>query len=81
MSAANARTVNIGEFRNRASELVRSVEESGQPILISRRGLPVAELRPVRQGSSRPLRGSVKIAPGVDLTEPVVDPEAWEVMK
>jgi len=37
----------IGDFRQRATELVRQVEETKRPITITRRGVPVAELPPV----------------------------------
>ena len=37
----------MGEFRRRATELVRQVEETKQAITITRRGVPVAELRAV----------------------------------
>jgi hypothetical protein len=45
-------------------------------VLVTRRGRPVAELTPPR--TTLPTlwgahRGSVEVAPGIDLTEPVVD--------
>ena len=42
-----SRQVAVGEFRRRATELVRQVEETKQAITITRRGVPVAELRAV----------------------------------
>jgi prevent-host-death family protein len=68
--------VGIGEFRQRATELIRSVEEEGLPITITRRGVPVAELRPI-PASKTILTGSVIMLDDVDLTDPVIDPSEW----
>jgi prevent-host-death family protein len=68
--------VAVGEFRQRATELVRQVEETKQAITITRRGVPVAELRAVT-ADAEVLRGSVTLL-DPDLTRPVVGPEDWE---
>jgi prevent-host-death family protein len=68
--------VAVGEFRQRATELVRQVEETKQAITITRRGVPVAELRAVT-ADAEALRGSVTLL-DPDLTRPVVGPEDWE---
>jgi len=72
----NLNIVNIGEFRQRATELIRSVEERGLPITIARRGIPVAELRPIRD-STTTLLGSVVVIDDFDLTDPVIEPSEW----
>ena len=41
------REVAVGELRQRATRLVRQVEQTKEAITITRRGVPVAELRPV----------------------------------
>lgn len=70
-------TVGIGEFRQRATEIIREVETTGRPVVLDRRGRPVVVLRPItpHEGS---LIGSVEVLDGADLTEPVVDPAMWE---
>lgn len=68
--------IGIGEFRQRATELIRAVEERAQSITIARRGKPVAELRPISHLSSS-LEGSVTIGDDVDLAAPVLDPSEW----
>jgi prevent-host-death family protein len=68
--------VAVGEFRQRATELVRQVEQTRQAIVITRRGVPVAELRAVT-ADAEALRGSVTVL-DPDLTRPVVGPEDWE---
>jgi prevent-host-death family protein len=68
--------VAVGDFRQRATELVRLVEKTRQPIRITRHGVAVAELRPV-SSSADALLGSVTVLDD-DLTRPALDPEDWE---
>ena len=70
------REVAVGDFRQRATELVRQVEETKQAITITRRGVPVAELRAVTVDPEA-LLGSVTVL-DPDLTRPVAGPEDWE---
>lgn len=70
-------SVPVGEFRQRATEIVRLVEQTKEPVLITRRGKPVVELRPAAADPAS-LRGSVKLRTGTDLTRPALEPEAWE---
>lgn len=70
------REVAIGEFRQRATEFVRQVEETKQPITITRRGVPVAEIRAVTVDPEALLGSVAYLDP--DLTRPVVGPEDWE---
>lgn len=77
MPTAEDGTVGIGEFRQRATEIIREVEESARPVVVARRGRPVVEIRALRP-SGDSLLGSVEISPHVDLTEPAVDAGDWE---
>jgi antitoxin (DNA-binding transcriptional repressor) of toxin-antitoxin stability system len=70
------REVAVGDFRQRATELVRHVEETKEVITITRRGVPVAELRAVTVDPEA-LLGSVTYLDS-DLTRPVVGPGDWE---
>lgn len=70
------REVAVGAFRQRATELIRQVEETKEPITITRRGVPVAELRAVAV-DPKALLGSVTYL-DPDLTHPVVGPGEWE---
>jgi prevent-host-death family protein len=70
------RIIGIGEFRQRATEIVKEVETSAVPVAISRRGKPVVELRPLGHGADD-LIGSVDVLEGTDLTTPVLSPEEW----
>jgi prevent-host-death family protein len=73
------REVAVGDFRQRATELVRIVEKTKQPITITRHGVAVAELRPVI-GGERDLAGSVTYLDD-DLTRPVLDPADWDAVR
>jgi prevent-host-death family protein len=73
-------SINIGEFRQNATEIIRAVETEGKTVTIARRGKPVSELRPVT-GSIGPLKGSVVVSEGVDLTAPVVDLTDWDASR
>jgi prevent-host-death family protein len=73
------REVAVGDFRQRATELVRIVERTKQPITITRHGVAVAELRPIT-GATDDLLGSVTFL-DKDLTSPALDPKAWEASR
>jgi antitoxin (DNA-binding transcriptional repressor) of toxin-antitoxin stability system len=70
--------VAVGDFRQRATELIRQVEDTKQPITITRRGVPVAELRAVTVDADA-LLGSVTYLDD-DLTRPAVSPKDWEAL-
>ncbi len=70
------REIAVGEFRQRATELVRQVEETKEPITITRHGVAVAELRAVTVDPDALLGSVTYLDP--DLTRPVVAPEDWE---
>jgi len=57
--AAAVRSVTAGEFKARCLRLMDRVASSGRPIVITKRGKPVAQLAPIR---TRPtsLRGFLK---------------------
>lgn len=50
-------TVKASEFKARCLALMDEVERTGVPILVTKRGRPVAELRPARVVLGTPLRG------------------------
>lgn len=76
---AETSIINMGEFRQRATEIIRDVEESARPVIVARRGRPVVEIRAVTVGTGSLLE-SVTVQPGVDLTEPVSDAGAWDAL-
>jgi antitoxin (DNA-binding transcriptional repressor) of toxin-antitoxin stability system len=73
--------VNMHEAKSRLSELVRSVEEHNETVVLCRDGVEVAEIR--RLSERRRLRNlsphprlRVEMAPGYDPTEPL-SPDEW----
>ena len=74
--------VSKSQFKARALELFRNIEESGEPLIITDRGKPVLEVRPVKE---KPKRDPLEILKGTVLwydhsTEPV-DVDDWEELK
>lgn len=70
-------TISATEFKARCLSLFKALEARKlSRVVVTRHGKPVAELVPP-QAAVPSLwgahRGSVKVAPGVDLTEPVLD--------
>lgn len=73
--------VSKSQFKARALELMRQVEKSGEPLIITDRGNPKLEVRPYREADRAPLaalRGSVSRYD--DPFEPV-GVEDWEALK
>lgn len=75
-------TVNMHEAKTRLSQLVRSVEENGEVIILQRNGRPVAELHRCQPKSATPIRRlqpkpelQVTFTPGYDPTEPATEDE------
>jgi len=63
-------TYNVGEAKTHLSEILEHVEETGEEILLTRRGRPVARVIPDRGDTgTRQLgfaRGQIKLLPGWD---------------
>jgi prevent-host-death family protein len=71
-----------GEFKARCLTVMENVRKTKEPVLITKRGLPVAKLVPAEE-EQRPflgrLEGIVKIVG--DIESPILPPEAWEVLR
>ena len=77
---AEPESIGIGEFRQRATEIIREVEETARPVLIDRRGRPVVEIRALARHEAT-LLGSVEILDPDALTNPVIDPLEWDALQ
>jgi prevent-host-death family protein len=67
-------------FKARALELLREVEQSGEPLIVTDHGKPVVEVRSLAQEKSDPrdiLRGSVLF---YDRPTDPVGEEDWEAL-
>ena len=72
MTMVIAREIGAGEFKARCLALLDEVAETGEEIVVTKRGKPVAKLTPIE--SAKPLEGSVRILG--DIVGPL--DEEWE---
>ncbi len=74
--------IGAAEFKAHCLRILDEVERTGEPVTVTKRGRPVAELKPLTKGSRAKtlfgaLKGSVTFAPDFDPGESGFDPE-WE---
>jgi prevent-host-death family protein len=71
-------SVPVTEFRARCTQLLDGVEHSGEALVITRRGRPVARLVPIRDVAPVTLFGAMRgrVTTQQDLVAPTG--EAWE---
>ena len=75
--------VGLAEFKANCLKLIAEMQQTGEPITLTRRGKPVAELAPVAAEAPRAeslfglMRGSVTFAPEYDPSESLFDSD-WE---
>jgi prevent-host-death family protein len=75
-------TVKISEFKAKCLEILDRVARTGETLVITRRGKPLARVLPVSTAPDGDWMGSMKGSAEAadDLIEPVVDPEEWEAL-
>jgi prevent-host-death family protein len=78
------RTIKASEFKARCLSILDEVERTGEPVVISKRGRPVAELiRPRRAPHTRfpqdALRGTGRTLG--DIISPAAAPQEWEATR
>jgi prevent-host-death family protein len=72
----NARQINAARFKAECLALLDDVAATGQPIIVTKRGKPVAQVVPVEEPPS--LRGSVTyLVDDEELIAPI--DEVWDV--
>jgi prevent-host-death family protein len=71
-----------GEFKARCLSVMDDVNATGEPVLITKRGVPVAKIVPV-SSKKRDLFGFMagQLEVVGNIESPVVPLEAWEVMR
>ena len=77
-------TIPIGRFKATCLAVLERVRSTGQPVLVTRRGVPVAEVVPPSRprGLKRQLGLGVGTAKIVgDIISPVDDPMDWNVIR
>ena len=75
--------VSVSEFKATCLELLRNVEETGEPVLVTKHGRPVAEVRAPRSKRARSPLGCMKDRTKIlgDIISPAVPAEEWEALK
>ena len=77
-------TISISEFKSKCLALIDTVKKTGQPILITKRGEPMAQVIPPPHGEKPAswlgcMRGTGTIVG--DIISPAADEEDLEVLK
>jgi prevent-host-death family protein len=79
------RTMTAAEFKAKCLKVMDEVAETGEPVVVTKRGKPVARLVPDYGATHarRPLRelfkGLIEVAdPNDDLTRPAISPDEWK---
>ena len=77
-------TITISKFKATCLAVLERVRRTGQPIVVTKYGEPVAEVVPPAPGSREPdwlgsMRGTVRYLG--DIVSPSTDPEEWEVLR
>jgi prevent-host-death family protein len=77
------RKIAAAEFKARCLTLMDEVNSTREPVLVTKRGKPVAKLVPVN-GKKKDdfigrLKGKIRIVG--DIESPVEPPEAWKVLR
>lgn len=73
-----------GEFKTKCLMVMDQVQKTGEPVLITKRGKPVAQLVPA-PGSPEDIfdymRGKVIIPDDLDIVGPIIPEDEWEMLK
>lgn len=74
MVMSGHRTVAASAFKTHCLALLDRVAETGEPLIVTKRGKPVARVVPARLAEPTSLRGSVTVRG--DIVAPILD--AWD---
>ncbi|HWZ42686.1 MAG TPA: type II toxin-antitoxin system Phd/YefM family antitoxin [Candidatus Saccharimonadales bacterium] len=71
-----------GEFKSRCLAVMETVRSTREPVLITKRGRPVAKLVPA-DDSPRPFLGRLEGRVTIlgDIESPAVPPKTWDALK
>lgn len=72
--------IKISEFKATCLAVLARVQQTGQPVLVTRFGKPVAQVVPPSKASSESWLGAMRGRGAIigDLIEPVSSPQEWE---
>ena len=76
-------TINASDFKAQCLAILDRVQATGEPVLILKRGRPVAELLPANRSEAEypqlELEGTVTMLG--DIIEPVIPEEDWDCLR
>ncbi len=77
------RTMPAGEFKQTCLRLLDEVGESGEPIVITKRGRAVAQLAPLKPERAADWLGAMRNRGAIhgDLVAPASGPDEWEALR
>jgi len=77
------RTMPAGEFKQTCLRLLDEVGVSGEPIVITKRGRPVAQLAPVKPERAEDWLGAMRDRGEIhgDLVAPATEPGEWDALR
>ena len=75
--------VAISEFKAKCLAIFDEVQKTKQPVRVTRRGKPIAEVVPASPKPAKNLFGFMKGTVEIlgDIVSPASDPEDWEVLR
>jgi len=76
------RTISVSEFKQTCLRLLEEVHQTGQPIRVTKRGVPIAEVVPASASAREPWRGCLQgtVEFSGDVVAPASEPGEWEVL-
>ncbi len=76
-------SIAISEFKATCLAVLERVRTTGQSVLVTRRGEPIAEIGPPPAIGGRSWLGSARGTGEIvgDIVAPAADPEEWEVLR
>lgn len=84
---AGLREMAAGEFKAKCLRIMDEINETGRPLVVTKRGVPVIKLVPIRNNKKKPdffgrLKGIVKIVGDPDdLIKPVFPLDDYDMLK
>ena len=75
------KTMPAGQFKQTCLRVLDEVRETGEGVVITKRGEPVAQVVPLERTKESDWRGALESTGEItgDLVAPAGDPEEWEV--
>lgn len=79
----STRTIAAGEFKQKCLRLLDEVGETGEPIVVTKRGKPVAEIHPVKPKQPNDWFGSMADETKIlgDIVAPIEDGGIEEMLR